>query len=82
MVRTDPNNYINTSSAFIIQTSGFKTLVLAYSDYQPIWKPTISAPTDPRTDRDKHSKLTQLFATARSKNPKAIRHWRRCANAH
>ncbi len=40
----------NTTGTFINQTPGFKTLLQAYSDYQPLRERTISAPEDPRTN--------------------------------
>lgn len=46
----NPVNDVNTTNSFINKTLGFKTLLQAYSDYQPILERTISAPNDPRTD--------------------------------
>jgi Ca2+-binding RTX toxin-like protein/phosphodiesterase/alkaline phosphatase D-like protein len=43
-------NDVNTTGSFINQTAAFKTLVQAYSDYQPIAEKIISAPNDPRTN--------------------------------
>jgi Ca2+-binding RTX toxin-like protein/phosphodiesterase/alkaline phosphatase D-like protein len=43
-------NDVNTTGTFINQTTAFKTLVQAYSDYQPIKEKIISAPTDARTN--------------------------------
>ncbi len=40
----------NKTGTFINDSTGFKTLVQAYSNYQPIREKTISAPNDPRTD--------------------------------
>jgi Ca2+-binding RTX toxin-like protein/phosphodiesterase/alkaline phosphatase D-like protein len=41
---------VNTTGTFLNKTTAFKTLVQAYSDYQPIKEKIISAPTDLRTD--------------------------------
>jgi phosphodiesterase/alkaline phosphatase D-like protein/arylsulfatase A-like enzyme len=41
---------VNTTGTFLNQTVAFKTLVQAYSDYQPIKENIISAPNDPRTN--------------------------------
>ncbi|MEI6427848.1 MAG: alkaline phosphatase D family protein, partial [Pseudanabaena sp. ELA607] len=41
---------VNTTGAFINKTIPFKTLLQAYSTYQPIRETTISAPNDARTD--------------------------------
>ncbi len=43
-------NDANITGSFMNQTTGFKTLEQAYSDYQPIREKTISAPNDPRTN--------------------------------
>ena len=56
-----PSNDINTSGTFINQTPGFKTLVRAYSDYQPIRERIISVPTDPRTDRTQQLYFAQRW---------------------
>ncbi len=58
---TAPSNDVNTSGTFINQTPGFKTLVRAYSDYQPIRERMISAPTDPRTDRTQQLYFAQRW---------------------
>lgn len=47
---TNPANDVNTTGQFINKTLGFKTLLQAYDNYQPIRERTISAPNDPRTD--------------------------------
>jgi len=47
---TDPANDVNKTGKFINKTPGFKYLVQAYSDYEPIREKTISAAADPRTD--------------------------------
>lgn len=47
---TNPSDDVNTTGIYLNQTDGFKTLIQAYSDYQPIREKTISAPDDPRTD--------------------------------
>jgi phosphodiesterase/alkaline phosphatase D-like protein/arylsulfatase A-like enzyme len=41
---------VNTTGTFVNDSASFKTLVQAYSDYQPIKEKIISAPNDPRTD--------------------------------
>jgi hypothetical protein len=47
---TDPANDVNTTGTFINQTPGFKVLLQAYSDYEPIRERTVNAPDDPRSD--------------------------------
>ncbi len=47
---SDPAFDVNTTGTYINQTTAFKTLVQAYSDYQPIRETTVVAPNDPRTD--------------------------------
>ena len=47
---TDPVNDVNTTGHFINKTPGFKTLVQAYDDYQPLREEFIATPDDPRTD--------------------------------
>ncbi len=47
---SDPTLDTNTTGTYINQTTGFKTLVQAYSDYQPIREVTVVAPNDPRTN--------------------------------
>ena len=47
---TDPANDVNTTGTYINSTVGFKALLQAYDDYQPIRETTIAAPSDPRTD--------------------------------
>ena len=47
---TNSANDVNTTGSFINKTPGFKTLLQAYDNYQPIREKTISAPSDPRTD--------------------------------
>lgn len=47
---TDPSYDVNTTGTYLNKTDGFKTLIQAYDDYQPIREKTISAPDDPRTD--------------------------------
>jgi hypothetical protein len=41
---------VNKTGTFINQTTGFKTLEQAYSDYQPIKEKFVSAPDDPRSN--------------------------------
>ena len=43
-------NDVNTTGTFVNKADSFKTLVQAYSDYQPIKEKIISAPNDARTD--------------------------------
>ena len=47
---SDPTYDVNTTGTYLNKTDGFKALVQAYDDYQPIQEKTISAPDDPRTD--------------------------------
>ena len=47
---SNPTNDVNTTDTFINKTDGFKALVKAYSDYEPIREKIISASGDPRTD--------------------------------
>ncbi len=47
---SNPANDVNTTSTFINKTDGFKALVKAYNDYQPIREKIISTTADPRTD--------------------------------
>jgi alkaline phosphatase D len=47
---TNPANDVNTTGSFLNKTPGFKLLLQAYSDYQPIREQAIAAPNDPRTD--------------------------------
>jgi alkaline phosphatase D len=47
---TNPANDVNTTGTFINQTPGFKALLQAYSDYEPIRERTVNAPNDPRSD--------------------------------
>jgi alkaline phosphatase D len=58
---TNPGNDMNTTNTFINQTDGFKTLLKAYSDYQPIREKTISAPQDPRTDNTQQFYFAQQW---------------------
>jgi 3-phytase/alkaline phosphatase D len=51
----------NKTTDFINDTTGFKTLVKAYSEYQPIRETTISAPNDPRTDGTQQLYLAQQW---------------------
>lgn len=47
---SNPAEDANTTGTFINQTTGFKTLLRAYSEYQPIREQIVSAPGDKRTD--------------------------------
>ncbi len=51
----------NTTGTFINDTTGFKTLEQAYSDYEPIRERIISAPNDPRTDGTQQLYLAQQW---------------------
>jgi VCBS repeat-containing protein len=52
---------VNTTGAFINQNPGFKALIQAYSDYQPIKERVISAPNDPRTNDTQQLYLAQQW---------------------
>jgi hypothetical protein len=52
---------INTTGAFINKTEGFKTLLQAYNDYEPIREKVISAPNDPRTDKTQQLYFSQQW---------------------
>jgi alkaline phosphatase D len=47
---TNPTYDVNTTGTFINKTNGFKALLQAYDDYQPIRERLISTPNDPRSD--------------------------------
>jgi phosphodiesterase/alkaline phosphatase D-like protein len=47
---TNPANDVNTTGTFMNQTPGFKLLLQAYSDYEPIRERIADAPSDPRTN--------------------------------
>ncbi len=47
---TNPADDANKTATFINRTTGFKTLLRAYSEYQPIREKIVSAPRDPRTN--------------------------------
>jgi phosphodiesterase/alkaline phosphatase D-like protein len=47
---SDPANDVNTTGTYMNQTPVFKTLVQAYTDYQPIRVQTVHAQGDPRSD--------------------------------
>ena len=47
---TDPSFDVNTTGSYMHGTDGFKVLVQAYTDYQPIRVSSVSAPSDPRSD--------------------------------
>jgi len=57
----EPVNDVNKTGKFINKTTGFKTLVQAYSDYEPIREKTISVPTDPRTDKTQQLYFAQQW---------------------
>ncbi len=46
----NPANDVNSTGKYINQTSAFKALVQAYSDYQPIQEKILSAPGDARSN--------------------------------
>jgi alkaline phosphatase D len=52
---------VNTTGAFINKTEGFKTLLQAYNDYEPIREKVISAPNDPRTDKTQQLYFSQQW---------------------
>jgi alkaline phosphatase D len=52
---------INTANKFINKTEGFKTLVKAYSEYEPIREKTISSKNDPRTDKTQQLYFAQQW---------------------
>lgn len=52
---------VNKTGAFINQTNGFKTLLQAYNDYQPIRDQFISVPNDPRTDKTQRFYFSQQW---------------------
>jgi VCBS repeat-containing protein len=52
---------VNTTGVFINQNAGFKALIQAYSDYQPIRERVISAPNDPRTNDTQQLYLAQQW---------------------
>src|SRR5262249_8946208 len=47
---TDPQFDVNTTGTYMHNTAGYKTLLQAYDDYQPVRVATVSAPNDPRSD--------------------------------
>ncbi len=51
----------NTTGTFINQTTGFKTLLRAYAEYQPIREQIVSAPGDKRTDRTQQLYFAQQW---------------------
>jgi phosphodiesterase/alkaline phosphatase D-like protein len=51
----------NKTGTFINDSTGFKTLVQAYSNYQPIREKTVSAPNDARTDGTQQLYLAQQW---------------------
>ncbi len=51
----------NKTGTFINQTTGFKTLLRAYSEYQPIREKIVSAPGDKRTDRTQQLYFAQQW---------------------
>lgn len=52
---------VNTTGAFINKTEGFKSLLQAYSDYQPVKEQIISAPDDLRTDKTQKLYFSQQW---------------------
>jgi hypothetical protein len=57
----NPEYDVNTTGTFINKTDGFKTLLQAYNDYQPIRETLISAPNDPRTDKTQQLYFSQQW---------------------
>jgi phosphodiesterase/alkaline phosphatase D-like protein len=47
---TDPQYDVNTTGTYMHNTAGFKTVLQAYDDYQPLRVSTVSASNDPRSD--------------------------------
>ena len=58
---TDPANDVNATGNFINKTDGFKALLQAYNDYQPIRERAIAAPEDPRTNGTQQLYLAQRW---------------------
>lgn len=52
---------INTTGTFINKTEGFKALLQAYNDYQPVREKVISAPNDPSTDQSQQLYFSQQW---------------------
>lgn len=52
---------VNTTGTFINKTEGFKALVQAYNDYQPVQEKVISTPNDPRTDQTQQLYFSQQW---------------------
>jgi alkaline phosphatase D len=52
---------INATGTFINKTEGFKALLQAYNDYQPVVEKIISAPNDPRTDQSQQLYFEQQW---------------------
>src|SRR5262249_54336499 len=46
----DPQFDVNTTGTYMHNTAGYRTLLQAYDDYQPVRVATVSAPNDPRSD--------------------------------
>jgi phosphodiesterase/alkaline phosphatase D-like protein len=57
----NPADDANKTGTFINQTTGFKTLLRAYSEYQPIREKIVSAPGDKRTDRTQQLYFAQQW---------------------
>jgi phosphodiesterase/alkaline phosphatase D-like protein len=58
---SNPADDVNKTGTFINQTTGFKTLLRAYSEYQPIREKIVSAPGDKRTDRTQQLYFAQQW---------------------
>jgi phosphodiesterase/alkaline phosphatase D-like protein len=58
---SNPVDDVNKTDTFINQTTGFKTLLRAYSEYQPIREKIVSAPGDRRTDRTQQLYFAQQW---------------------
>jgi phosphodiesterase/alkaline phosphatase D-like protein len=58
---SDPAYDVNTTGTFMNKTLGFRTLVQAYDDYQPVREQTLSAPGDPRADQTQQLYFAQQW---------------------
>lgn len=58
---TNSQNDANNNNKFINKTEGFRTLVKAYSEYEPIREKTISVKNDPRTNNTQQLYFAQQW---------------------
>ncbi len=58
---TDIKYDVNQTNTFLNKTLGFKTLLQAYSNYQPIRDRLLSAPKDPRSDKTQQLYFAQQW---------------------